>query len=91
MENKQMTKKQIVELLSLFTVISSSKNAESELQRSGITEDQIDKMMRIFVSIFKNDEKKAEDFIRKQFANLLKKLDAHDDSKCQIKSFKGDK
>lgn len=85
----QMTKEEITDLLSLFTLIAVSKNGEDEFQRLGITEEQADKMLRVSVNLFDNDEKKAEEFIRNKVIELLAKLDAHDDSECQINNFKG--
>ncbi|MGG4105086.1 hypothetical protein AAXB25_14315 [Paenibacillus lautus] len=85
--SKQMTKKEILNLYSLMIMISVSKNGESVFEATGFTEDHMDKMMRVLVSSFKDDEKKANEFIVNEVNKLLKKLDVHEVSESQRKYF----
>lgn len=90
-KQKQMTKKEIINLLATLTFISVSENGEGIIERIGLTPEQTDKMMRVLVNLFNNDEVEANKFIVKEMQKLLKKLEDHDASECQIKNFKGDK
>ncbi|EJW13944.1 hypothetical protein OB446_027090 [Paenibacillus alvei] len=86
--SKQMTKKQAIDLLATLTFISVSKNGEQVIEKIGLTEEQTDKMMRVVVSLFNNDEVEANKFIIKEMKKLLKKLDEHDDSDAKESTFK---
>lgn len=85
---KQMTKKQAIDLLATLTFISVSKNGESVIEQIGLTEEQTDKMMRVVVSLFNNDEMEANRFIVKEMKKLLKKLEEHDASDAKERTFK---
>ncbi|MCY9757674.1 hypothetical protein M5X00_25950 [Paenibacillus alvei] len=87
--SKQMTKKQAIDLLATLTFISVSKNGEQVIEEIGLTEEQTDKMMRVVVSLFNNDEVEANKFIVKEMKKLLKKLDEHDDKDAKESTFKG--
>ncbi|WP_090739409.1 hypothetical protein [Paenibacillus sp. Mc5Re-14] len=90
--SKQMAKKEILNLYSLMIMISVSKNGESVIEATGFTEENMDKMMRVLVSSFDEDEVKANKYIVKEVNKLLKKLDDHEVSENQRKYFpKGDK
>jgi hypothetical protein len=83
----QLTKKDAVDLMAYFTMISVSKMGNQTLEKH-ITAEQTDKMMRVVVHMFKQDEKKAEEFIVDRLKTLITKLNSFDDSECQIKNFK---
>lgn len=85
--SKQMTKKQAIDLLATLTFISVSKNGEHIIEQIGLTEEQTDKMMRVVVSLFNNDELEANKFIIKEMKKLLKKLDDHDDTDAEERTF----
>ncbi|TVX85981.1 hypothetical protein [Paenibacillus agilis] len=87
--SKQMTKKQAIDLLATLTFISMSKNGEEVIEALGLTEEQTDKMMRVVVSLFNNNEVEANKFIVKEMRKLLKKLDVHDDTDAKERTFKG--
>lgn len=89
--SKQMTKKEILNLYSLMVMISVSKNGESIFEVTGFTEENMDKMMRVLVSSFDEDEVKANKYIIKEVNKLLEKLEDHEVSENQRKYFtKGD-
>lgn len=85
---KKMTKREAVDMMAYFSLISISKMG-NELIEKLMTPDMIDKMMRVNVALFDNDDKKCERFIVNQMQKFIVKLDAFDDSECQRKNFKG--
>lgn len=84
---KQMSKKQAIDLFALLTMISVSTNGEQVIEAIGLTEEQTDKMMRVVVGSFENDEKKANQFIVSRVKKLLKTLENHEIDESQIKYF----
>ena len=87
----QMTRKEAVDLMAYFTLVSVSKQGDALVEKY-VSQAQIDKMMRTIVSLFKGDNKKAETFILDQIQRLLRKLDKHNDLEAKESTFiKGDK
>lgn len=91
MSKSQMTKKESIDLMAYFTLISVSKQGENLVGKL-MTREQIDKMMQVAVILFDNNSKKAENFIINNLNRLLKKLETHEISESQKKKFekKGD-